>query len=233
MALKRFLFNILFILSALAPLRAQAPFWTGKVVESDSVTIMPYVYIINKSTGNGAMSDEAGKFGIYAEEDDTLICSFVGHSRLQLPVRKLKADKSHLLIVMRTLPVKLQPVVVSAFKLKPYEREYMNKIIDESKIRPINAFQSPITALYMQFSKEGRQIRKLAKIFEDLLIEEQVLKKFNPEILRKLTGDEKINFDIFRRYCFEVSNDYILTHDGVELYSKIMDCYRRWKQEGR
>lgn len=233
MALKPYLSYILFFLLVYSPFRAQVPFWSGKVVESDSLTIMPYVYIINKTTGNGAMSDESGKFGIYAEEGDTLICSFVGHSRLQMPVRKLKASGNQLLIVMRTLPVKLQPVVVSAFKLKPYEREYMNKIIDESKIRPINAFQSPITALYMQFSKEGRQIRKLAKIFEDLLIEEQVLKKFNPEILRKLTGDEKINFDVFRRYCFEVSNDYILTHDGVELYGKIMDCYRRWKREGR
>lgn len=213
---------------------AQSLPWSGKVVEGDSTTLMPYVYIINKTTGNGAMSDEAGKFSIYASEADTLICSFVGHSKLFVQVKHVKTNLAgQLLVVMKTIPIKLQPVVVTAFKIKPYEREYMNKIIDESKIKPINAMQSPITALYMQFSNEGKQIRKLAKIFEDLLVEEQVLKKFNPEILLKLTGDEKINFEVFRRYCFEVSNDFILNHDGVELYGKIMDCYKRWKREGR
>jgi hypothetical protein len=213
--------------------QAQQNYYTGKVVESDSTTIMPYVYIINKTTGNGAMSDEYGKFSLSAGENDTIICSFVGRSKLLMPIKKLKTSSNQLLVVMKTLPISLQPVVVNAFKLKPYEKAYMNDIIDKSKLKPINVIQSPISALYMQFSKEGKELRKLARIFEDVLIEEQVQKKFNPEILRKLTGDDKINYDVFRRYCFEVSNDYILTHDGVDLYSKIMGCYKRWKQEGR
>ena len=79
---------------------------------------------------------------------------------------------------MKTLPVSLQPVVVNAFKLKPYEKEYMNDIIDRSKLKPLNIVQSPISALYMQFSREGKELRKLARIFEEVLIEEQVQKKF-------------------------------------------------------
>ena len=72
-----------------------------------------------------------------------------------------------------------------------------------------------------------------AKIFEDVFIEEQVKKKFNPEILRQLTGDDKIDFDKFRKYCYGASNDYIMNHDGYDLYYKIMECYYRWKGEGR
>lgn len=232
--MKPVLFSIWLFCHAFTGLAQQIAF-TGKVVESDSTTLMPYVYIINKTTGNGAMSDEFGKFSIIAEEKDTLICSYVGHSKLQMPINRLKSGNNQLLVVMKNLPVNLQPVVVSVFKLKPYEKEYMRNIIDEtkSKLKPLNVAQSPITALYMQFSREGKQLRKLSRIFEDLLIEEEVQKKFNPEILRKLTNDEKINYDQFRRYCFEVNNDYILSHDGVELYSKIMGCYKRWKQEGR
>ncbi len=230
--MKSILINLSLVFVALFS-QAQQIYFTGKVVESDSTTIMPYVYIINKTTGNGAMSDEYGKFSISAEEKDTIICSFVGRSKLLMPIKKLKTSNNQLLVVMKTLPISLQPVVVNAFKLKPYEKSYMNDIIDKSKLKPINVIQSPISALYMQFSREGKELRKLAKIFEDVLIEEEVQKKFNPEILRKLTGDDKINYDIFRRYCFEVSNDYILTHDGVDLYSKIMGCYKRWKQEGR
>jgi hypothetical protein len=232
--LKSYLFSIVNILLFFSAKGQQIAF-SGKVVESDSNTVMPYVYIINKSSGNGAMSDEFGKFSIIANDNDTLICSYVGHSKLQLPVSKLKKGDNHLLVVMKTLPVSLQAVTVTVFKLKPYEREYMNSIIEDTKrrLKPLNIVQSPITALYMQFSREGKELRKLSRIFEDLLIEEEVQKKFNPEILRKLTGDEKINYDQFRRYCFEVNNDYILTHDGVDLYSKIMGCYKRWKEEGR
>jgi hypothetical protein len=90
-----------------------------------------------------------------------------------------------------------------------------------------------ITALYMQFSKRGKEQRKLAEIFEQILIDEQVAQKLNPEILRKLTGDDNLNFEQFRRYCFSLTDYYILSHDGYDLYYKVMECYYRWKDEGR
>lgn len=127
----------------------------------------------------------------------------------------------------------LNAVTVTAFKIKPYEREKMQKVIEDSKIKAINAMESPITALYMQFSKRGKEQRKLAAIFEQVLIDEQVAQKLNPEILRKLTGDDYINFEQFRRYCFSLTDYYILSHDGYDLYYKVMECYYRWKDEGR
>ena len=87
--MKSVLISLSFVFAVLFS-RAQQIYFTGKVVESDSITIMPYVYIINKTTGNGAMSDEYGKFSLSAEEDDTLICSFVGRSKLLMPIKKLK-----------------------------------------------------------------------------------------------------------------------------------------------
>ena len=92
---------------------------------------------------------------------------------------------------------------------------------------------SPISALYMRFSKEGKQISKLAKIFESILIEEQVQKKLSKQILTRLTGDDTIDYEAFRKYCYEANDYYIITHEGIELYTKVMDCYRRWKADGR
>jgi hypothetical protein len=206
----------------------------GTVVEGDSVTAMPFVYIINKVNGNGTMSDNNGRFTLSCKAGDTLVCSYVGFLKLAVPVNELsRDDKGEVKLVMRALPVNLQPVVISAFKIKPYEREYMNDIIDRSRIRVMDYGSSPITALYMRYSKEGRQVRKLAKIFEDLLIEEQVQKKLSREILTRLTGDEDIDYDAFRKYCYYVNDYFIVTHDGVELYSKVMDCYRQYKREFR
>ena len=204
----------------------------GTVVEKDSNTVMPFVYIINKSNGNGTMTDNEGRFILSSSNNDTLICSFVGYTKAYKPVNTLIANnKGEVKIIMDKQFVNLNTITVTTFKIKQYERDYMNSIIDRSKIRALDYASSPISALYMQFSNEGKQIRKLAKIFEDLMIEEEVQKKLSPDILRKLTGDETVDYYAFRKYCYNVSNEFIITHDGVDLYSKIMECYRRWKSE--
>lgn len=204
----------------------------GVVVENDSSTVMPFVYIINKSNGNGTMSGADGKFSLITNDNDTLICSYVGFAKLYAPVKDLQTnEKGEVKLVMKAMPINLKTVTVSTFKIKPYEREYMNDIIDKSKIRKMDYVGSPITSIYMKYSKEGKQINKLAKIFEDLMIEEQVQQKLSREILVKLTGDENIDYEAFRKYCYYVNNYYIITHEGFDLYSKVMECYKRYKNE--
>lgn len=206
----------------------------GVVTEPDSLTPMPFVYVINASTGHGQMSDGNGKFSVIADDKDSIIFSFVGYVRLKIPASRLMtAVYKECKVVMIETQYKLNQVVVSDFKIKPYERDYMKRVIDHSKTSVVNAMQSPITALYMQFSQKGREQRKLAKIFEEIFIREEVAKKFNAATLRKLTGDENIDFEKFRKYCYYLSDDYIISHDGYDLYSRVMDCYKRWKDEGR
>ncbi len=205
----------------------------GIVTESDSVTPMPFVYVINASNGHGQMSDGNGKFSIVASDRDSIIFSFVGYIRLKIPASKLYKGFKESKVVMIETAYKLNQVVVSDFKLKPYEKDYMKRVIQGSKTSVVNAMESPISALYMQFSQKGKEQRKLAAIFEEIFIQEAVAKKFNAETLRKLTGDDTIDFERFRKYCYYLSNDYIINHDGYDLYYRVMDCYYRWKDEKR
>lgn len=205
----------------------------GIITEPDSVTPMPFVYVINSASGQGQMSDANGWFSIVANEKDSIIFSFVGYIRLKIPAYKLYKGFKECKVVMMETAYKLNQVVVSDFKLKPYEKDYMKRVISGSKTTVVNAMESPISALYMQFSKKGKEQRKLAKIFEDIFIQEEVAKKFNAETLRKLTGDENIDFEKFRKYCYYLSNDFIINHDGYDLYYRVMDCYYRWKSENR
>ena len=205
----------------------------GIITESDSVTPMPFVYVINASNGHGQMSDGNGKFSIVASDRDSIIFSFVGYVRLKIPASKLYKGFKESKVVMIETAYKLNQVVVSDFKLKPYEKDYMKRVIQGSKTSVVNAMESPISALYMQFSQKGKEQRKLAAIFEEIFIQEAVAKKFNAETLRKLTGDDTIDFERFRKYCYYLSNDYIINHDGYDLYYRVMDCYYRWKDEKR
>lgn len=219
-----FLFSVTFLQAQLV--------MRGSIVEKDSSNGLPFVYIVNKSNGNGTMSDNEGRFVLATHENDTLVCSYIGYAKLYVPVKNLRPNsKGEVRIVMNPVGINLDVVNVSTFKYKPYEREYMQDIIDRSKIKTMNYFESPISALYMNFSKEGRQIKKLAKIFEDIMIEEQVQKKMSPAILARLTGDDTIDYEAFRKYCYYVNNYFIVSHDGVELYTRVMECYRRWKSD--
>lgn len=204
----------------------------GTVVEIDSMTPMPFVYIINKSNGNGTMSDNDGKFVLASSPYDTLVCSYVGYVKLYIPVSRLKPNaKGELKLVMNYMPINLGTVNITAFKFKAYERQYMKDIIERSRIKKLAYATSPVNAMYMRYSKEGKQVQKLAKIFEQILIEEEVQKKFNKDILVKLTGDETVDYDAFRKYCYKLNDNFIITHEGAELYLQVMDCYKRYKAD--
>jgi hypothetical protein len=206
----------------------------GFITEADSVTPMPFVYVIRKSDGHGTISNTEGRFSISCRESDTLIVSYIGYLRQHIPVKTLRPDaKGDVRIPMIELPMKLEQVTINTFRWKDYEREYMNDIIDRSRVRDLDYVSSPFSALYMRYSREGRQIRKLARIFEDLLMEEAVQKKMSREIVVKLTGDEQIDYEAFRKYCYYINNNYIVSHDGAELYSNVLECYDRWKKERR
>jgi hypothetical protein len=226
--------GIIVILCSLATASFSQQLFKGVILDSDSTSIMPFVYVINKNTGNGTMSDNSGKFYLNVGPNDTVVCSFVGYIKLKLPVAKMKLDDGQeIKIVMRKITYTLNSVTVSAFKLKPYEKEHMKKVIENSKMRPVNIIESPITALYNQFSKRGKEQRKLAQIYEQVIEEEQVQAKLSPEILRNLTGDDNIDYERFRKYCYSLTNYYIINHDGYDLYYKVMECYYRWKEEKR
>lgn len=236
----RFFNNSTYLLSFLIGLlcvfksEAQQILLKGTIVSSDSATVMPFAYVINTRTGQGQLSDMNGEFSITANLSDSLLFSFIGYQRLKIPVKKLFIGIDKLCkVIMKETSYKINQVVVSEFKLKPYERDYMKRVISNSKIKTINAIESPISALYMEFSKKGKEQKKLAKIFEEIFIQEEVGKKFNGETLRKLTGDETIDFEKFRKYCYYLSNDFIINTEGYDLYYRVMDCYYRWKEEGK
>jgi hypothetical protein len=107
----------------------------GIITEPDSITPMPFVYVINSTTGHGQMSDGNGKFSIIANDRDSIIFSFVGYIRLKIPASKLYKGFKETKVVMIETAYKLNQVVVSDFKLKPYEKDYMKRVIQGSKTK--------------------------------------------------------------------------------------------------
>ena len=206
--------------------------------ESDSIRGMPYVYMINHNTGNGTISDYNGNFSIIASDLDTLVFTYLGYAKKKFPVLRIKnindSTKSSMRVYMQRIMIDLPMANAFTYKIKPNEIDYMKRYIkDHSRTKGVNAFESPITALYDRLSRKGREQQKLQELFQQILIQEEVSKKFNPEILRQLTEDEFVDYETFRKYCWYINDEFILNNNGYALYAPIMECYRRWKREGR
>ena len=202
----------------------------GWVFEEDTTKIMPFVYVINKNTNFGTVSDVNGHFVVKANTNDTLLFSYTGFIKKYIPVSLLPSLRYK--IIMKKNIYALKPVNVTVLRYENYEKDYMKRVIEKSQIPVIDVVSSPITALYMQFSKKGREIQKLSKIFEDIFIQEQVQKKLNPQILYQLTGDANVDLEALRKFCnFYLSDYYILSHDGYDLYQRVLECYYRYKYE--
>jgi hypothetical protein len=237
--LKR-VFFITFVLFQSISLFSQQRKYTisGTVFEQDSANVMPFVNLINMRNGNGTITDYNGKFTLIAQNNDTLVFSYLGFARKKIPVAQIKnltdSTKKPLKVVMQRIMVTLATATAFATKYKQNEIDYMKRYSKEhKKMTILESAESPITALYNQFSRKGKEQRKLREIFERILTEEEVAKKFNPEILRQLTEDEFVDYERFRKYCWYVTDEYILSHEGYDLYAPIMDCYRRWKADGK
>ena len=202
----------------------------GQVFDEDTTEVLPFVYVINKNTNLGTVSDVNGSFAIKAQEQDTLIFSYTGYIKKYIPVSFLK--KLNHKIVMKKNIYALKPVNITILKYENYEKDYMKRVIDKTQMPVISTISSPITALYMQFSKKGREMQRLARIFEEIFLQEQIQKKINPQILYQLTGDPNVDIEALRKFCnFYLSDYYILTHDGYELYKQVLECYYRYKYE--
>jgi hypothetical protein len=123
----------------------------GVVTEPDSLTPMPFVYVISQRDGHGTISNSEGKFSLVVSPSDTLIVSYVGYLRQRIPLSSLHPDNNgEVVLKMIELPYKLRQVTITAFKWKDYERDYMNDIIDRSRLRTMDYALSPFSALYMQ-----------------------------------------------------------------------------------
>lgn len=202
----------------------------GKVFDEDSTKVLPFVYVINKNTSFGTVSDVNGRFQLKADVNDTLVFSYVGYLKRYVSVKDF--EKMNRKIIMKKNVYQLQMVNVKVLKYENYEKDYMKRVIEKSQMPVVDIISSPITALYMQFSKKGKELQRLSKIFEEIFIREQVEKKINPQILYQLTGDANVDIEALRKFCgFYLSDYFVLNHDGYELYSKVLECYYRYKYE--
>lgn len=193
-------------------------------VEEPNGTPVSVAYVVNRNSGEGAVTDFKGYATIKGTLKDSLVVSHVGYQLQKIAVASwkdsIRNSKLKLRVILFEQVYKLQPVVVRSFEFTPNEKEYYKRIA----YAPSPTLQSPVSYIYDIFSKEGKTKRKMREIYEGILLEEMLAERLNDDKVRRITGNPKMTVDSIRKVCF-IPDHFILSSTDYDLYKRINDCY--------
>ncbi len=151
------------VASAQAPVLVQ-----GTVAGGDGEHTFYDLMIVNRRTRAGTFGNTDGSFSAWVQRDDTLLIGAGGYVTRTLPLGEFPDEElQRLRIVLRPWSIDLQPVAVLPERtLKEIQADIAKLGYNEKDYREtgINAFESPITFLYQEFSKRERSRRMVAQL---------------------------------------------------------------------
>jgi hypothetical protein len=210
-----------------------------------------FAHIINLTRRFGVVSDRSGRFIVPVKQGDSLMITHVSHL-----VRFVMIDEEHLdfegpyEIIMLPKVFELREVVIRPLPRTRLEfrQEFVNIDLppppDSVKLRmphintmvysgPEQGFgivmKGPFQTFYDLFSREARQVKKLEQELTALQVEEEIEKRYNHDLVYRLTGieDAAIREELMQ-YC-RIPVDFILNSTDYDLCIAILRCYESYR----
>lgn len=138
----------------------------GQVVSSERT--MYDLMIVNKRTRSGSFGNSDGTFTVQALRTDTLIIGSIGHQTMLITMRD-SVPKEEYYVVLRLRPIQVQLPEIEILPertLREIQKDIDRLGYKESdyRISKVDAYQSPITFLYQEFSRRERSKRLVAQL---------------------------------------------------------------------
>ena len=197
---------------------------------------MAFAYVVNKNSSSGTLSDEMGKFLIRINLGDTLVFSYLGYSVTKFYTRFLQDSVKNASLNVKVF-LKLKATELSAVTISPHTftketKEFYLRRIDEYKRGIAYPLASPISALYYTFSKKGKELKKLSVLYQQLMIDEIKEHRLSDEKIRALTGNDMLDVQAFRNYCY-LPDQFIISASDYDLFFAVHRCYKQYLEMKR
>lgn len=225
----------------------------GRVM--DFVTYQPLENscIHNLSSGMMAFSNKNGDFAILAKKTDTLIVTQVGYDMEWLVLNDSlmeSKDRISVLLIFRAFMLRN----VTIYAMKPYPlfikditkevpskkvdipgteispEERMNYDINKGNLLRNTPLASPISFLYDRFSRKAKMDRMYADLMQNQGEVSRLAKKYNPEIVQRLTNLEDNQLEDFMVYC-SFTYYTLVTSSDYEIEQMIVAKFSQYKKE--
>ena len=198
---------LLFLLSVSAIAYAQDEYVKvkGSVIDQETGVTLVTIMVVDRDSGSGTFGNGNGEFVINIAKGDTLLVGAIGYETVLfgIPIdyegtvmnKKFYLDK-----LLVTLPV------VNVIPERDLEEiqgdiEELGYNKDDYQLSGIDAFVSPITFLYQQFSKREASIRKKAELENEDRKRDLLKELFEKYVDYDIIQLENNEFDDFIDYC--------------------------------
>jgi len=221
----------------------------GEIKNYRDTTVIEDVHVINLSKKLGTTSNSNGLFKISASIHDSILFSVLGYEFEMIVVDSSHLELEHLnSILLNPKTYSIPDIYVWPYlTYAEFRRAFINfdRETPEVDLRlpkgenemaaaaanPHISLGSPITALYMQFSKEGKELRKYAETLERDNYEKFLATKYNDTMVKRVTGIKTIEeVREFMKYC-NFTDDFIARSSEYDIYAAILNCYNRYLSE--
>jgi hypothetical protein len=219
----------------------------ARLVESRERKPILFAQVINKNMKWGVVSDTAGIFSISANLYDTLYISAIGYYPALIEATDSLKRQIHIPVIPLVEQV-YELDQVNIYSLGTYQQfkykvlhnkvpdnhmqqlaELIQKDIAKMPKHPLQEqasipLGSPITAIYMLLSKEGKGLRKFEKANENRKVLVYAYSKFNRDIVSQATGLKGQMLDKFLEFCHP-DYDFIIYASEYEIHKQILEDY--------
>lgn len=212
---------------------AYAQHMSGTVFDDQDNTPLQSAVILNKRTGNSALSDQKGMFRLHVKYGDTLTVSLVSYESLTFTVKETKQE------FVRNIYLSPEANMLETFEvspLTPYQRDSLgrrnlyNAPLSREWVSGGRAVFSPMTALAQQFSRKAKQRRRFQLNYNDWENQKFIESRYTPELVATvvpLRGDTLIAF--INNY--PIAADFARAATDLELKMWIRYNYLEWEKK--
>jgi hypothetical protein len=212
----------------------------GTVRSAQSGVSVSYATIRNLTSKKAAVADSAGRYSIVLCSDDTLEVRRVGYKTVFVLKDPEKNGNYYLDIFLDEQSYDVNEVTIyrkkdikrATLALNPeYERRDDFQIFlgaDPKTIKEKPAdFSAPMTMIYQEISRRGKNLRKLNQLKQDREILSLAAIRYNEYYITGLTGLRGRELEEFQNFC-GLPTSFVLTCTDYELAAATLNCYRRF-----
>lgn len=204
----------------------------GTIRDATDNRPLGYAFVIIQRTQQGVFADSKGQYSIKAQAGDSLLYSLTGYlfSKIILPDTLTTSFK-------KDIHLKVKEVKLREFQVKaPKTFEQILIDLDKAEKSKINhaeplgsALESPITFLYMQFSREGKAIRKISELRAEDAKQELLRDLFTRYMLAHIIDLSESEMDDFITFS-GLKQTYNLFDTEYELVAYVKNRYTDYKR---
>lgn len=225
----------------------------ARLVNSRTGTPVVFARVIDKNLRAGVLSDSLGVFSLSARLNDTLYVRSISF----YPAFVVVSDSLYWQLRIPEIPLQEQVYELGAVDIygwgtyQEFKYKILHSDVPEDKTKtamenlkrslrklPEHPLQeqasiplgSPVTALYMLFSKEGKSIRRYEAAKERDRVFLLTYQKFNRDIVGQVTGLTSNLLDEFMLYC-RPDDKFLLEANDYDIHRKILEDYDHFQNE--